>query len=55
VEAGSNHMFGNAGDDVLKGEENSGPNYYNCCDGFDAIIDFNPAKGDITAGNCEIF
>jgi hypothetical protein len=24
-------------------------------EGIDIIIDFNPARGDITAGNCEIF
>jgi Ca2+-binding RTX toxin-like protein len=53
--SGSNHMFGNLGDDVLKGGENSGANYFDCGDGFDAIVDFNPARGDVTAGNCEIF
>jgi Ca2+-binding RTX toxin-like protein len=53
--SGSNHMFGHLGDDVLKGGENSGPNYFDCGDGFDAIIDFNLARGDVTAGNCEIF
>jgi len=53
--SGRNHLFGDIGNDVLKGGENSGPNYFNYGDGFDAIIDFNPAKGDVTAGNCEIF
>jgi hypothetical protein len=48
-------MCGNLGDYVLKGEDDSDPNYFDCGDSFDAIIDFNPAKGDITAGNCEIF
>jgi Ca2+-binding RTX toxin-like protein len=53
--SGNNHMFGEIGNDVLKGGEHSGANYFDCGDGFDVIIDFNPAKGDVTAGNCEIF
>jgi Ca2+-binding RTX toxin-like protein len=53
--SGNNHMFGDIGNDVLKGGENSGANYFDCGDGYDVIIDFNPAKGDVTAGNCEIF
>ena len=48
-------MFGDIGNGVLKGGENSGANYFGCGDGLDTIIDFNPAKGEITAGNCEIF
>jgi hypothetical protein len=55
IVGGSNHMFGDLGDDVLKGGENSGPNYFDCGDGFDAIVDFNLARGDVTAGNCENF
>ena len=53
--SGSNHMYGDLADDVLKGGENSGPNYFDCGDGFDVIVDFNLARGDVTAGNCEIF
>jgi Ca2+-binding RTX toxin-like protein len=53
--SGSNHLFGDIGNDVLLGGENSGPNYFDCGDGFDTITDFNLAKGDVTAGNCEIF
>jgi Ca2+-binding RTX toxin-like protein len=52
---GDNHLFGDIGNDVLKGGENTGANYFDCGDGFDVIIDFNPGRGDITAGNCEIF
>jgi hypothetical protein len=48
-------MYGDLGNDVLKGGENSGANYFDCGEGLDVITDFNPAKGDITAGNCEIF
>jgi Ca2+-binding RTX toxin-like protein len=53
--SGNNHLFGDIGNDVLKGGENSGANYFDCGDGFDTVIDFDPAKGDVTAGNCEIF
>jgi Ca2+-binding RTX toxin-like protein len=53
--SGNNHLFGDSGNDVLEGGKNSGANYFDCGDGYDVIIDFNPAKGDITAGNCEIF
>ena len=52
---GNNHLFGDIGNDVLMGGENSGANYFDCGDGFDTIIDFNLNKGDVTAGNCEIF
>jgi Ca2+-binding RTX toxin-like protein len=52
---GNNHLFGDIGNDVLKGGEDSGANYFDCGEGIDIIIDFNPARGDITAGNCEIF
>ena len=52
---GNNHLFGDTGNDVLKGGENSGANYFDCGDGLDVIIDFNPKRGDVTAGNCEIF
>jgi hypothetical protein len=40
------------GDDVLIGGR--GADYFDCGDGLDTIIDFNPAKGDIQAGNCEV-
>jgi hypothetical protein len=53
--SGNNHLFGDIGNDVLKGGENSGANYFDCGEGIDIIVDFNPARGDITAGNCEIF
>jgi Ca2+-binding RTX toxin-like protein len=53
--SGNNHLFGDIGNDVLKGGKNSGANYFDCGEGIDIIIDFNPAKGDVTAGNCEIF
>jgi Ca2+-binding RTX toxin-like protein len=52
---GNNHMYGDIGNDVLKGGKKSGANYFDCGEGLDTIIDFNLAKGDVTAGNCEIF
>jgi Ca2+-binding RTX toxin-like protein len=52
---GSNHLFGDIGNDVLKGGEDSGANYFDCGEGIDIIVDFNLEKGDVTAGNCEIF
>src|SRR5215208_709717 len=52
---GNNHLFGDIGNDVLKGGDNTGANYFDCGEGIDIIIDFDPARGDITAGNCEIF
>jgi Ca2+-binding RTX toxin-like protein len=52
---GNNHLFGDIGNDVLKGGKDSGANYFDCGEGIDIIIDFNPARGDVTAGNCEIF
>lgn len=53
--SGNNHLFGDIGNDVLKGGEDSGANYFDCGEGIDIIIDFNPARGDITSGTCEIF
>jgi Ca2+-binding RTX toxin-like protein len=50
---GDDHLFGDIGNDILIG--GPGANYFDCGDGIDEIIDFNPAKGDILAGNCEIF
>jgi hypothetical protein len=28
--------------------------YFDCGDGYDIIVDFNPAKGDTKAENCEV-
>ena len=50
---GDDHLFGDFGNDLLKGDE--GVDFFDCGEGLDKIVDFDPRKGDITAGNCEIF
>lgn len=32
----------------------AGADYYDCGDGYDVVVDFNPTKGDTTADNCEV-
>ena len=50
---GDDHLFGDIGNDILIG--GPGANYFDCGDGIDEILDFDPAKGDVMAGNCELF
>src|SRR5215203_514046 len=45
-------LYGGAGDDVLIGGK--GVNFFDCGDGNDIIIDFDPDKGDTQSGNCEV-
>jgi len=49
---GNDELFSGPDDDVLIG--GPGANYFDCGDGNDVIIDFNPAKGDTQASNCEV-
>jgi len=49
---GNDELYAGAGDDVLIGGR--GADYFDCGDGQDTIVDFNPAKGDTQAGNCEV-
>lgn len=49
---GKDELYGGPGDDVLIG--GPGPDYFDCGDGYDIIIDFNPANGDTHADNCEV-
>ena len=49
---GNDELYGGAGDDVLIGGR--GADFFDCGDGQDTIVDFNPAKGDTQAGNCEV-
>jgi RTX calcium-binding nonapeptide repeat (4 copies) len=51
--SGNDHLFGDIGNDILTG--GSGPDYFDCGDGIDTVTDFDPAQGDVMAGNCEIF
>ena len=49
---GTDELYAGPDDDILIG----GPvaNYFDCGEGNDVIIDFNPAKGDTQANNCEV-
>src|SRR5215203_1923121 len=49
---GDDELYGGAGDDVSIGGK--GANYFDCGDGNDVIIDFDPDKGDAQSGNCEV-
>lgn len=49
---GDDELYGAAGDDVSIGGK--GVNFFDCGDGNDIIIDFDPSKGDTQSGNCEV-
>jgi Ca2+-binding RTX toxin-like protein len=49
---GDDELYGGAGDDVSIGGK--GVNFFDCGDGNDIIIDFDPSKGDTQSGNCEV-
>jgi len=49
---GDDELYGGAGDDVSIGGK--GVNFFDCGDGNDIIIDFDPGKGDTQSGNCEV-
>ncbi len=48
----NDHLAGVAGDDTMLG--GAGANFFDCGDGMDTIIDYNPSKGDVISNNCEI-
>ena len=50
--SGNDELYAGPGDDVLVG--GAGSDYYDCGDGYDVVVDFNPTKGDTTADNCEV-
>ena len=50
--SGNDELYAGPGDDVLVGE--SGADYFDCGEGYDTITDFNPAKVDTKAENCEV-
>ena len=50
---GNDHLFCDIGNDVLIG--GPGTSYFDCGDDIDTVIDFNPAQGDVVAGNCRLF
>jgi Ca2+-binding RTX toxin-like protein len=49
---GTNELYAGPDDDILIGGPDT--NFFDCGDGNDMIIDFNPAKGDTQASNCEV-
>jgi Ca2+-binding RTX toxin-like protein len=49
---GNDELYAGPDDDVLIG--GPGADYFDCGDGYDIIVDFNPAKGDTRADNCEV-
>ncbi len=49
---GDDELYGGVGDDVSIGGK--GVNFFDCGDGNDIIIDFDPNKGDTQTGNCEV-
>src|SRR5215207_4284559 len=49
---GNDELYGGAGNDVIIGGK--GVNFFDCGDGNDIIIDFDPDKGDTQSGNCEV-
>jgi hypothetical protein len=49
---GDDELYGGPGEDVSIGGK--GANYFDCGDGNDVIVDFDPDKGDAQSGNCEV-
>ncbi len=49
---GNDHLAAGSGDDVLYG--GPGSNYFDCGDGIDTVVDYNPSQGDVITNNCEI-
>jgi Ca2+-binding RTX toxin-like protein len=49
---GNDELYAGPDDDVLIG--GPGADYFDCGEGYDIIIDFNAAKGDTHADNCEV-
>ena len=49
--AGDDRLFGAEGNDVLEGD--AGGDYFDCGEGIDIVLGFNPAEGDIIKIDCE--
>lgn len=49
---GNDELYAGPGDDVLIG--GPGADYFDCGDGYDIVVDFNPERGDTHADNCEV-
>jgi hypothetical protein len=50
---GDDKLFGDGDDDTLTGKD--GADSFSCGAGTDTITDFNAAKGDTKAADCENF
>jgi RTX calcium-binding nonapeptide repeat (4 copies) len=51
-EDGNDKLFGWFGNDILKGGPSA--DQFICGEGIDTVLDYNPAKGDVTSNDCEI-
>ena len=49
---GDDHLAAGSGDDILYG--GAGSNYFDCGDGIDTVVDYDPSQGDVVTNNCEI-
>jgi Ca2+-binding RTX toxin-like protein len=49
---GNDQLFGGDHDDTLRGGK--GANLFNCGNGFDVIVDFDPQNGDTRTNDCEV-
>ena len=47
----ADELYGNSGNDVLKG--GPGPDFFDCGEDIDTVLDYNPTDGDIIGQNCE--
>ena len=48
---GSDELYGDSGNDILKG--GPGPDFFDCGEHIDTVLDYNPAEHDILSQNCE--
>jgi Ca2+-binding RTX toxin-like protein len=49
---GDDQLFGGDHDDTLRGGK--GANLFNCGNGFDVVVDFDPQNGDVRTNDCEV-
>ena len=49
---GNDQLFGGDHDDTLRGGK--GANLFNCGNGFDVVVDFDPQNGDVRTNDCEV-
>ena len=49
---GNDQLFGGDHDDTLRGGK--GANLFNCGNGFDVVVDFDPQNSDVRTNDCEV-